>query len=130
MKEPTWVLQDTVTAVHQMLLAEHGGLSEIRDEALLKPALARPHQLFANTEDLSMPRLAAAYSFGLAKNHPFVDGNKRVALTVAAVFLELNGYTLVAPESETVVIFEGLAAGNLEEASVANWFKDSSILKK
>ena len=120
MKEPIWVLQNTVTAVHQMLLAEHGGLSGKRDEALLKPALARPHQLFANTEDISMPRLAAAYSFGLAKNHPFVDGNKRVALTVAAVFLEINGYTLVAPESETVVIFEELAAGNLEEASLAN----------
>ena len=80
-----------------MLLVEHGGLSGIRGETLLKSALAHPHQLFAYKEDISMTRLAAAYSFGLAKNHPFVDGNKRVALTVAAVFLELNGYTLVAP---------------------------------
>ena len=129
MKEPIWVLQDTVTAVHQMLLAEHGGLSGIRDETLLESALARPHQLFAYTENISITRLAAAYSLGLAKNHPFVDGNKRVALTVAAAFLELNGYALDAPESEAVVIFEELAAGNLDETSLANWFSDSSTLK-
>ncbi len=129
MKEPVWVLQDTTVAVHQMLLAEHGGLPGIRDEALLDSALNRPQQHFAYGDDFSIFELAASYSYGLAKNHPFVDGNKRVALTVAAIFLELNGYSLDAPEAEAVVIFEKLAAGNLIESDLASWLEDSSNLK-
>ncbi len=125
MKEPEWVLQDTVVAVHQMLLAEHGGLSGIRDETLLDSALTRPQQRFAYGDSFSIFELAASYSYGLAKNHPFVDGNKRVALTVAAIFLELNGYSLDAPEAETVVIFKQLAAGNLSENDLAHWFEDA-----
>ena len=126
MKEPDWILQDTVVAVHQMLLAEHGGLPGIRDETLLNSALARPQQRFAYTSNVSIFELAASYSYGLAKNHPFVDGNKRVALTIAAVFLELNNYTLDASEAETVIIFEKLAAGNLDENGLTTWFQDSS----
>ena len=130
MKEPIWVLQDTAIAVHQMLLAEHGGLSGIRDETLLNSALARPLQHFTYNSDISITELAASYSYGLAKNHPFIDGNKRIALTIAAIFLELNGYSLNAPEAEAVVIFEKLAAGNLNENNLATWFKDSANLKK
>ncbi len=130
MKEPNWVLQDIVIAVHQMLLAEHGGLSGIRDEALLNSALARPQQHFAYTGNVSIFELAASYSYGLAKNHPFVDGNKRVALTIAAIFLELNNYTLDTSEAEAVVIFEKLAAGNLNENALTTWFQDSSHLKE
>ena len=126
MKEPNWVLQDIAVAVHQMLLAEHGGLSGIRDEALLNSALARPQQRFAYTSNVSLFELAASYGYGLAKNHPFVDGNKRVALTIAAIFLELNNYTLDAPEAEAVIIFEKLAAGNLNEDTLTTWFQDSS----
>ena len=126
MKEPDWILQDTVVAVHQMLLAEHGGLPGIRDETLLNSALARPQQRFAYTSNVSIFELAASYSYGLAKNHPFVDGNKRVALTIAAIFLELNNYTLDAPEAEAVIIFEKLAAGNLNENGLTIWFQDSS----
>jgi death-on-curing protein len=129
MKEPVWVLQETTAAVHQMLLAEHGGLPGIRDEALLDSALTRPQQHFAYGDNFSIFKLAASYSYGLAKNHPFVDGNKRVALTVAAIFLELNGYSLEAPEAEAVIIFEKLAAGNLTESDLTNWFEDSSNLK-
>ncbi len=129
MKEPIWVLQDTAIAVHQMLLAEHGGLSGIRDETLLTSTLARPLQHFTYNSDISIAELAASYSYGLAKNHPFIDGNKRIALTIAAIFLELNGYSLNAPEAEAVIIFEKLAAGNLSENNLAIWFKDSSNIK-
>jgi len=128
MKEPIWVLPDVAINVHQMLLAEHGGLSGIRDETLLDSALFRPQHLFAYNDPISIFDLAASYSYGLALNHPFVDGNKRTALTVAAIFLEINGYSLNAKEPETVVTFERLASGLLTETQLALWFKDSSIL--
>ena len=127
MKEPVWVLPELVLAVHQMLVAEHGGLPGIRDQALLDSALARPQQKAAYESEASIFELAAAYSYGLARNHPFVDGNKRIALTVAAVFLELNGFTLNAPEAEAVIMYQQLAAGELEEDALAKWLRDSSI---
>jgi death-on-curing protein len=129
MIDPVWVLPEIVSAVHQMLLAEHGGLPGIRDEGLLESALARPQQKFAFEQNVSIFDLAAAYSYGLARNHPFVDGNKRIALTIAAVFLELNDYSLDAPETEAVVIYQQLAAGTLTEETLAEWFRDSSVSK-
>lgn len=122
--EPVWVLPEVVLAVHQMLLAEHGGLEGIRDKALLDSALNRPLQSFTYRTDLSKYDLAASYAYGLIKNHSFVDGNKRVAFSVAAIFLELNGQSLNAPEAETVVVFEQLAAGNISEDSLAQWLND------
>ena len=127
MKEPVWVLPELVLAVHQMLVAEHGGLPGIRDQALLDSALARPQQKAAYESEASIFELAAAYSYGLARNHPFVDGNKRIALTIAAVFLELNGVTLNAPEAEAVIVYQQLAAGEIGENSLAEWLRDSSI---
>ncbi len=127
MNDPVWVMPELVLAVHQMLVAEHGGLPGIRDQALLDSALARPQQKAAYESEANIFELAAAYSYGLARNHPFVDGNKRIALTVAAVFLELNGFTLNAPEAETVIMYQQLAAGELEEDALAKWFRDSSI---
>ncbi|MES9870053.1 MAG: type II toxin-antitoxin system death-on-curing family toxin [Sedimenticola sp.] len=127
MKEPVWVLPETVLAIHQMLLAEHGGLSGIRDQKLLDSALARPRQRLSYDQNASIFELAASYSFGLARNHPFVDGNKRIALTVAAVFLELNRYSLDAPEAEAVIMYEQLASGDITEDSLADWFRESSI---
>jgi death-on-curing protein len=127
MKEPIWVLRDTVIAVHQMLLAEHAGLAGIRDEALLDSALSRPQQFFAYGDEPSLFDLAASYSYGLALNHPFLDGNKRVALTIAAVFLELNNYSLDATEAEAVITFEHLAAGKLTEKQLASWLENSSF---
>lgn len=126
MSEPAWVLEQLVLAVHQMLLAEHGGSPGIRDHSLLNSALARPQQRFAYQPDSTSFELAAAYSYGIARNHPFIDGNKRVALAVGAVFLEINGFTLDAPEPEAVIMFEQLAAGNLTEAELADWFEKSS----
>ena len=128
MNEPVWVLPEVVIAVHQMLLAEHGGLPGIRDEALLDSSLNRPQQRFEHDDRFSVFNQAASYSYGLTKNHPFIDGNKRIGLSVGALFLELNGYSFNAPEAEAVVIFEQLTAGNLSEEDLANWFKVSSIL--
>ena len=127
MKKPVWVLRETVIAVHHMLLAEHGGLPGIRDETLLDSALSRPEQSFAYSDQPSIFYLAASYSYGLALNHPFMDGNKRVALTVAAIFLELNSYSLDATEAEVVITFEHLAAGKLTEKQLASWFETTSF---
>jgi len=125
MKEPIWVTEKLVMMVHDMLLAEHGGLSGVRDIGLLQSALAKPQQLYKYQDDASLFELATAYSFGLAKNHPFVDGNKRIAFTVSAVFLELNGKVLNAPEAEVVVFYEGLAGGKVGEKALAKWLGDN-----
>ena len=127
MNEPIGLLPESVISVHQLLLAEHGGASGIRDKALLDSALNRPRQRFAYSDTLSIYELASSYCYGLAKNHPFVDGNKRIALTVAAIFLEINGYSLNAPEPDTVVIIEQLAASDITENELTNWFKEWSI---
>jgi len=129
MKEPSWVLTEVVTAAHQMLLAEHGGAFGIRDEALLESTLHRPRQCFEYADNPSIFDLAASYCYGLANNHPFVDGNKRIALTVAAVFLEINGYILDAPEPNTVIVIENLAAGRLTEEALSSWFSEHSFPK-
>jgi death-on-curing protein len=127
MTEPVWVLPELVHAIHKTLLAEHGGLPGVRDEALLESALARPQQKAAYENGASMFDLAASYSYGLARNHPFIDGNKRIALTIAAVFLELNGYSLDATEAEAVLMYRQLAAGTLTEEALSAWIRDSSI---
>lgn len=130
MTAPVWVLPELVQAIHQTLLAEHGGLPGVRDKDLLESALARPLQKATNETAASIFDLAASYSYGLARNHPFVDGNKRIALTVAAVFLELNGYSLDATEAEAVLMYQQLAAGSLTEEELAAWIRDSSISKR
>ena len=127
MKEPVWVLPKIVIAVHQMLLAEHGGMPGMRDETLLDSALNRPRHHFSYDKKVSLFDLAASYCYGLSKNHPFVDGNKRISLTIAAVFLELNGYSLTAPEPEAVIMMEKLAAGKLVEEDLSRWLSDSSV---
>lgn len=123
MNEPIWILDDVATAVHTMLLAEHGGGTGIRDRTLLKSALARAQQKYTYDCNASLFELAAAYSFGIARNHPFVDGNKRTAFTIGTLFLELNGYRLHAPEPEAAITFEELAAGVLDEQQLARWFE-------
>lgn len=128
MNEPVWVLDQVVISVHKMLLSEHGGSLGIRDEALLNSALARSKQRFVYEPESSIFELAASSSVGLAKNHAFMDGNKRIAFTVAAIFLELNGFAFNAPESEVVVYFENLASNYISEHDLANWFKLSSNL--
>ena len=124
-KEPRWLLAEVVLAIHKMLIAEHGGTGEVRDRGLLESALARAKNLHSY-EKPSLARLAATYAFGIAKNHPFVDGNKRVALTAAAVFMEINGLTFDAAEAEVVAVFRDLAAGKITEDELTVWLEKNS----
>ena len=125
MKLPVWVLRETVLTLHEQSLAEFGGVAGIRDEGLLDSALAKPENLFAYGKP-TLFELAAGYGFGLVKNHPFVDGNKRVGFIVAVVFLELNGYRFQATEAEAAVRTLALAAGEMSEADFAAWLKANS----
>ena len=122
MKRPAWVLRETVLALHEQLLAAFGGSAGIRDEGLLDSALARPENRFAyGTPTVS--ELAAAYAFGLVKNHPFVDGNKRIGFATAIVFLEINGYEFQATEADATVRTLALAASAMDEAEYAAWLE-------
>lgn len=127
MKPPLWVRRDVVVAVQEQLLTVFGGASGIRDAGRLESALARPENRFAyGRTAVNVFDLAAAYAFGLAKNHPFVDGNKRIAFATAVMFLELNGYRFEAGEADAVVRTLALAAGELKEPGYAQWLKASS----
>ncbi len=109
-------------AAHAEQLAEHGGGEGVRDMRLLESAMARPQNL-ASYGDPDIAELAAAYAFGIARNHPFVDGNKRTAAVVSETFLALNGRSLAASDAELVVAFLALAAGELSEEEMADWFR-------
>jgi death on curing protein len=117
-----WVTLDVAQAAHLEQLAEHGGGEGARDARLLESAMARPQNLLAYG-DPDIADLAAAYAFGIARNHPFVDGNKRTAAVVSETFLVLNGYELAATDAELVVAFIALAAGELSEEETADWFR-------
>ena len=121
-REWTWVATDVAAAAHSEQLAEHGGGGGVRDERLLDSAMARPRNLAAYCEP-DAAALAAAYACGIAGNHPFVDGNKRTAAVVSETFLILNGFRLVATDAELVVAFVALAAGELSEIEMADWFR-------
>lgn len=125
MKTPAWVRRDVVRAVQEMLLAEHGGAAGIRDEGMLDSALSRPENLFAYGKP-TVFELAAAYAFGLAKNHPFIDGNKRIAFAAAIMFLELNGYRFTASEVDAVLKTLALAASEMTESDYATWIETNS----
>lgn len=125
MKEPRWVLRETVLSLHEQLLAEFGGLNGLRDEGMFDSALARPRQQFAY-DQRDGAELAAAYAFGLAKNHPFIDGNKRIAFATAVLLLELNGLEFNATEVDAVLQTLALAAGALDEAGYAKWLRANS----
>ncbi|MBA3670221.1 MAG: type II toxin-antitoxin system death-on-curing family toxin [Sphingomonas sp.] len=118
----TWVATDVAVAAHAEQLAEHGGGEGVRDGGLLESAMARPQNLAAYGEP-DAADLAAAYAFGIARNHPFVDGNKRTAVVVSETFLALNGRSLGASDAELVVAFLALAAGELSEVEMADWFR-------
>lgn len=120
MKEPIWVLRGVVLIAHEQSLAEFGGAAGIREEGLLDSALSKPENLFAYGTP-SVFELAASYGFGLVKNHPFVDGNKRIGFIVAVVFLQLNGWRLEASEVDATLRTLALAAGELSEAEFAEW---------
>ena len=117
-----WVGYEVTLALHERQIAEHGGLPGVKDAALVESALARPLHLAAyGSPDLA--DLAAAYAYGLARNHGFSDGNKRVAFMVALLFLRDNGFRLAAPKPEAAVVMLDVAAGELTEAELAAWFR-------
>ena len=125
MKEPEWLLEETLIALHEVLVSEFGGETGIRDEGLLESALARPRNLL-NYGRADLFDLAAAYAYGLVKNHPFIDGNKRVGFMGAAIFLELNRIRFRAAEVDAAVEMLALAAGERKEIQFAQWLRDHS----
>ena len=127
MTEPVWVRDDAVLAIHRRQLAEHGGGAGVRDAGLLASALARPKNLLAYSgEEPDLAALAAAYAYGIARNHPFVDGNKRTAYVACRTFLVLNGRDIEASREEKVLTFLRLAEGELSEDELAAWIRAHS----
>lgn len=124
MSEPAWIRDDVVIAIHRRQLAEHGGGTGIRDQGLLASALARPKNLLAySNEEPDLAALAAAYAYGIIRNHPFVDGNKRTGYIVCRIFLELNGCALDASREEKYITFLSLAEGRLSESELTEWIR-------
>ena len=125
MKGPKWLSKNLILAVHERQIAEHGGASGVRDEGLLESALARPKNQFSYG-DAELSALAAAYAFGLARNHPFVDGNKRTAFVACELFLAANGAELVASDEECLAMMLALAASEIGEAEFSAWLRENS----
>lgn len=125
MKRWIWLDATDLTAYHAEQIAEHGGSAGLRDRGLLESALARPQNLAAYGEPTVFD-LAAGYAGGIAKNHPFIDGNKRTAFVASATFLELNGWQFVATEEATAVAFLELAGGKMTELELSRWFESHS----
>lgn len=117
-----WLSREVLIAVHEEQLAEHGGAAGLRDEGLFESALARPQQLAAYGEP-DLADLAAAYAFGLVRNHPFIDGNKRTGYVAAELFLAFNGHDMTATDESATLTTLSLAAGDLDEASFAAWLR-------
>ena len=126
MKQPNWLLMDAVISVHGTLVAETGGAAGVRDRGLLESALARPLNRFAYEDESTISDLAASYAYGLACNHPFIDGNKRIAITSIAMFLDDNGYRFVPEKMDALKMFLALAAGEVEEGVLARWIERNS----
>ena len=122
---PKWVSKPAVFAIHERLLAEHGGAPGLLDEGMLDAALASPKNHFAY-QRADILRLAASYAYALTQNHPFAEGNKRVALTVAGVFMELNGFRLEASEQDAANATRALSSGEIDELEFANWLRTCS----
>lgn len=123
--EPTWVAPSVALAIHDEQIAEHGGQAGVRDAGLLDSALNRPRHRH-HYEAAPVPALAASYAYGIVRNHPFLDGNKRTGLVVAELFLELNGWTLTATDADCVLTILKLAAGDLTEAALTDWIAANS----
>ena len=129
-REPKWVDRLVAEAIHWDQIREHGGLAGIRDENALESALARGRQRWHYEPETDLPALAAAIGFGLSKNHPFRDGNKRVSFVVMIVFLELNGWSFATDEEDVVRTIVSLAAGDLTEFELAAWLRTHARRRK
>lgn len=122
--EPVWISPELAEAIHERQLAEHGGSAGIRDRSLLESALARPQQRFADGgSETDIPELAASYAFGLARNHPFVDGNKHTTYVLCRTFLILNGWDMIGSVADRYPVILDLAAGELSETEFTDWLR-------
>jgi death-on-curing protein len=125
--EPFWVPENVVLDFHRQQLAAHGGGEGVRDMGLLQSALARPMNAFYYNQVVSLSKLAACYAYGIAKNHAFIDGNKRTALVVSIAFIEANGCDLTSTQEENYSKFYALAAGELTEEALAEWLQSKMV---
>jgi death-on-curing protein len=126
MNEPIWIRREALLFLHSASLAAHGGASGIRDEGLLDSALARPRNRFLYEPETDIAGLAASYAFGLAQNHPFVDGNKRAAFHALGLFLSINGFEVVAGQVDAIQTILAIAASQLSEDRLAEWIRTHS----
>jgi death-on-curing protein len=123
MPEPVWLREELILFIHRRQILQHGGSLGLRDRGLLEASLARPRQVYAYGQNVDIARLAAAYAWAIVRNHPFVDGNKRVALVACRVFLRLNGYDLFASAEEKYGIFMDIASGKVSEEQLTDWIR-------
>jgi death on curing protein len=124
--EPLWLSETVVRAIHLDQVRQHGGAHGVREEGLLQSALDRPRNRYHYDSAADLVDLAAAYGFGIARNHPFIDGNKRVAFQSMYVFLRINGRVVTAAEAEVVKVMLALAAGETTESELASWLRENS----
>jgi death-on-curing protein len=124
--EPLWLSAGQVQAIHDAMLAQHGGLPGLRDAGGLESVLGRPMHRWHYRKATGLADLAASYGFALAKDHPFADGNKRTAFVSMATFFEQNGHVLTAPEPDVVHVMIGVASGEISERQLAGWLKKNS----
>lgn len=124
--EPRWLTTFIVERIHEEQIREHGGEHGVRDKSLLQSALSRPKNTFAYDKEADLVELAADYTFGIARNHPFVDGNKRSAFLAAFIFLQLNGLTLEAEEAEVVAVIVALSSGDIGRDELATWLRENT----
>jgi death-on-curing protein len=129
-KEPQWIETHDVLAIHERLLALYGGSPGLRDQALLESALARPRQHHAYADSPDIIAMAALYTAGIVRNHPFIDGNKRAGFVTGILFLELNGYKFKASEEDATQAVMGLAAGTLDEVAYVSWLRENVVRKR
>ena len=122
-KEPLWIEERSALAIHDRLLALHGGATGLRDQGLLESALARPRQHYSYARISDIVALAALYTVDIVGNHPFVDGNKRTGFVIGVLFLELHGYDFNASEEDATQAVMGLAAGTLDELAYTAWLR-------
>jgi death-on-curing protein len=129
-KEPLWIEERDALAIHDRLLALHGGATGVRDRGLLESALARPRQHHAYVKTSDVVEMAALYTAGIVRNHPFVDGNKRTGFVIGVLFLELHGFDFKAGEADATQAVMDLAAGTLDEAAFTAWLRENAKRKR
>jgi len=129
-KEPLWIEVRDALAIHGRVVALHGGAAGVRDQALLESGLARPRQHYTYGRSADIVEMAALYSAGIVRNHPFVDGNKRTGFVIGVLFLELHGFVFTASEEDATRAVMALAAGSLDEPAFATWLRENVRRKR